>query len=171
MDVYDYAMKMEEDGRALYLHLAEKTTIEGVKNIFRMLADDEQKHYEIFESMKAQPRLKGMTDSVALAQAKNVFEKLRAQRQTMAELGDSLETYRQAMQIETDSVRLYEETAAKEKSPDVQRLLRQIAAEEQKHYNILENLYLFANAPNEYLAWREFSNVGEFHQFGRDVDG
>jgi hypothetical protein len=26
------------------------------------------------------------------------------------------------------------------------------------------------NAPNQYLAWREFSNLDEFRNFGRDVD-
>jgi hypothetical protein len=29
----------------------------------------------------------------------------------------------------------------------------------------------FANAPNQYLAWGEFSNLEEFRQFGREVDG
>lgn len=32
------------------------------------------------------------------------------------------------------------------------------------------NVFDFANAPSEYLAWGEFCNLEEFRQFGRDVD-
>ena len=50
------------------------------------------------------------------------------------------------------------------------KLLLQIAEEEHKHFTILENVYNFVNAPNEQLEWGEFSNLGEFRQYGRDLD-
>jgi len=53
----------------------------------------------------------------------------------------------------------------------VRSLLLKIAGEEHKHFNILENIFHFVNAPNQYLAWGEFSNLDEFRQFGRQVDG
>jgi len=78
--------------------------------------------------------------------------------------------YRHAMKLEADSFRLYEEAAAKEQRAVVKELLLKIAEEEHKHFIVLENIYHFVNAPNQYLAWGEFSNLGEFRQFGRDVD-
>ena len=50
------------------------------------------------------------------------------------------------------------------------RVLLRIAEEEHEHFNILENVFNFVNAPNQYLAWGEFSNLDEFRNFGRDVD-
>jgi hypothetical protein len=48
-------------------------------------------------------------------------------------------------------------------------LLAQVARDEEQHIAELENLYDFANAPNHYLAWGEFSNLGEFNNFGRGI--
>lgn len=33
-----------------------------------------------------------------------------------------------------------------------------------------KTIFQFVNAPNQSLAWGEFSNVVKFRQFGRDVD-
>jgi len=73
------------------------------------------------------------------------------------------------MKLEADSFRLYEDAATKEAGAEVKSLLLKVAEEEHKHFNILENIYRFVNAPNRYLAWGEFSNLGEFRQFGRQV--
>jgi hypothetical protein len=46
-------------------------------------------------------------------------------------------------------------------------LLRRIATEERRELESLRQLFDFVNAPNEFLAWGEFSNLNEFHNFGR----
>jgi len=74
------------------------------------------------------------------------------------------------MQLEADSFRFYEQAAEKENDPEVKALLLKIAGEEHQHFNILENLYNFVNAPNQHLEWGEFSNLGELRQYGRDID-
>jgi len=51
----------------------------------------------------------------------------------------------------------------------VPKALLLIAAEEHKHFQILENVCAFANAPSQFLAWGEFSNLEEFRNFGRKV--
>ncbi len=169
MDVFDFAMKMEKDGKSFYEQLAEKSRNPGLRTIFSRLAADEQKHYEIFQALKEETS-PGMTDTTVLEDARNIFEDLVSGKSSAPSLEGDLEGYLYAMKLETDSVDLYEEAAAKETEPSVKEILLRIAAEEQKHFNILDNIYSFVNAPNEYLAWREFSNIDEFHQFGRDVD-
>ena len=52
MNVFEHAMKMEEDGRAYYLEHAEKTRNPLLKKLLKELADDELKHYRLFEKMK-----------------------------------------------------------------------------------------------------------------------
>jgi len=77
-------------------------------------------------------------------------------------LRKDLDGYRYAMKVEVDSIKLYEDMAKKENSVEIVQLLLKIANEEKKHYNIMENLYDFVLAPQNYLAWAEFSNLKEF---------
>jgi len=170
MNVFDFAIKMELDGKAFYEKLAKGTNLAGLQTIFTRLAADEQKHYEIFLALKGQTQTTAMEDTTVLEQAKNVFERLLEQKETLGPVKGDLEGYRYAMKLEADSFRLYEDAAQKEKNPEVKNLLLRIAGEEHKHFSILENVYDFVNAPNQYLAWGEFSNIEEFRQFGRDVD-
>jgi rubrerythrin len=44
MNIYEYAMKMEKDSENYYSGLANKTDDAGLKNILKMLANDEVKH-------------------------------------------------------------------------------------------------------------------------------
>jgi len=51
MNIYKYAMKMEKDSENYYSELANKTDDVGLRNILKMLANDEVKHYNIIEQM------------------------------------------------------------------------------------------------------------------------
>jgi rubrerythrin len=170
MNIFDFAMKMEEDGKAYYEKLASQTSLPGLRTIFTRLAEDEQKHYEIFRELKTSGSAPAMQDTTIIADAKNIFAELPKEEKTLKGLEEDLAAYQHAMKIEADSFRFYENAAGKEKNPETKNLLLKIAGEEHKHFNVMENIYQFINAPSQYLAWREFSNIGEFGQFGRDVD-
>lgn len=168
MDVFEFAMTMEKDGKTYYENLARETGLEGLKTIFTQLAVDEQKHFETFRDLKAGKKVAAIPESKTLSQAKNIFAALPTGESALKGVLGDLDAYQHAMKLESDSFRLYEEAAAKEKDPEIKALLLKIAAEEHKHFNILGNIYHFVNAPNQSLAWGEFSNIDEFHQFGRD---
>lgn len=170
MNVFDFAMKMEKDGKDYYEKLARQAGPGGLQTIFTRLAVDEQKHYEIFQALRTGGATPAMQESTALADAQNIFAELLSGAPAAAASKDDLAAYRQAMKLEADSFRLYEDAAARETTTEVKALLLKIAAEERKHFNILENIFQFVNAPNQYLAWGEFSNLEEFRQFGREVD-
>jgi rubrerythrin len=171
MNLFDFAMKMEADGKAYYEKLARQSSLAGLRTIFTRLAEDEQKHYEIFQALLTSGKAPTMPESTALADARNIFTECLKDAAAVTPGKDELAAYRQAMKLEADSFRLYEDAAAKEAVPGVRSLLLKIAGEEHKHFNILENIFHFVNAPNQYLAWGEFSNLDEFRQFGRQVDG
>ena len=170
MNVFDFAMQMEDNGYEYYTGLARAATLPGLKTIFTDLAEDEKKHREIFRVLKEGTSAPVSPGSTALATAKNVFLLLPKGEKGLQGLTDALPAYQHAMQLEADSFRFYEEAAAKENDADVKALLLKIAGEEHKHFNILENVYHFVNAPNKHLEWGEFSNLGEFRQYGRDTD-
>jgi len=160
MKVFDFAMKMELDGKAYYEGLATDAIDTGLKNIFSTLASDEQKHYEIILALKAGTKLK-MDDSAVLETAKNLFEQMLPDKSLAGTLKKSLDGYQYARKIEADSIRFYEEMAKKEDDPEIVQLLLRIANEEKKHFNILDNLCDFVAAPESFLAWGEFSNLKE----------
>jgi len=162
MNVFDFAMKMEMDGKAFYEEMSKRTSITGLKNIFFMLADDEQKHYDIIQNLKEKAGETEMTDSTVLENSRNIFNGLMAEKEGLDTMKEDLEGYRYAMKIEADSVRFYENAARKERKSSIKSLLLRIAEEEKKHYNIVENVYDFVLSPKYYLAWGEFSNLKEF---------
>ncbi len=170
MNVFDFAMKLEADAEAFYRKLARESRIAGIGKIFNDLADDEQRHFRIFKSLKEETPQEKMTESRVLDTARSIFDHLLKEKGELPALTDDLEGYRYAMQLEAEGVRLYRDAAKREKNDAVRELLLRIAAEEEKHFNIVENIYNFVNAPNQYLAWAEFSNLEEFRAFGRDVD-
>lgn len=161
MNIFDFAMKMELDGKAYYEKLAADASDGGLKSIFSNLAADEQKHYEIIQSIKSGTKLT-MADSTVLEKAKNLFEQLMTDKSIAATLKKSLDGYQHARKIEADSVKFYEDMAKKEDNPETVQILLRIANEEKKHFNILDNLYDYILAPQNYLAWGEFSNLKEF---------
>ncbi|HMB15942.1 MAG TPA: ferritin family protein [Pelovirga sp.] len=170
INIYDYAMEMELDGKSFYAKQAAESESAGLRTIFSRLAEDEQKHYDTIKKLKDRSGPLEMATSTGLEESKNVFQELKERGQTPDKLSEDLEGYRYAMQVEAESFRLYEDAAAKEDDESVRRVLLRIAEEEHDHFNILENIYHFVNAPNQYLAWGEFSNLDEFRNFGRDVD-
>ena len=170
MNIFDFAIEMENDGYDYYKGLADAATLPGLTIIFSSLAEDELKHAEFFRALKAGEEPGEIADSKALDVARNIFKILPGGTESLNEVSDSLKAYQHAMKLEADSFRFYEEAAAKEKDETVRTLLLKIAEEEHQHFNILENVYHFVNAPNQTIEWGEFSNLGEFRQFGRDVD-
>jgi rubrerythrin len=160
MNVFDFAMKMELQGKACYENLAASTKVPGLKTIFTGLAADEQKHYEIFRGLK-EGKEWTMTDSRMLEQARSVFRDMLADKEHLVELHEDLDAYKVGLKIEADSVKLYEDMAKKEKDPETVQLYLKIANEEKKHYNIVDNICDFVMRPKYYLEWREFSNLQE----------
>lgn len=162
MNVFDYAIKMELDGKAFYEKLAKETDSEGLQKIFNELAEDEQKHCDIFSRLKENQNIKSMSDSTALEGAKNIFTEMQADVSSQKLQKTNLDAYQQAMNAEKESAKLYRDAAAKEENAEVKALLLKIAIEEEKHLNILENIFDFVNAPTQSLVWGEFSNLNEY---------
>jgi rubrerythrin len=159
MNVLDFAMKMEEDGKSYYEKLASQTDQPGLKTIFSRLAEDEHMHYEIFKKLKDGKSVSSVPESTTLEAVRNIFETLPLPEKALKNIAGTLDAYQHAMKVEAESTRFYEDAAAEEKDPQTKQILLQIAAEEKQHFNIMENIYHFTNAPNQYLAGSEISNV------------
>lgn len=158
MNVFDVAMKMEMDGKAYYEKLASQTELPGLQTIFSRLAEDEQKHFEVFQAMKDGKNLPNLREGSSLATTRNIFENLSAPEAAHRDVKDTLAAYRHAMDVEAKSQHFYEKAANEETDPELKEVLLKIAAEEKQHFEIMENVYHFINSPNQYLSGAEISN-------------
>ena len=52
MDILDFAIQMELDGRAYYRNSADQAANLHVRQIFLTLADEEHRHYHVFKKLK-----------------------------------------------------------------------------------------------------------------------
>lgn len=161
MNVLDCAIKMEEEAKSHYEKLAANAKVEELKTLFTLMASAEDEHLEALKKMRestdpVQARFNSLNDAAC------VFRPLLGKRELMAELQDDPDAFKHVVKEEEDSIKFYEDLAAKADKEDTRKLLLQIADQERRHLNIVENIYSFVQSPKTYLAWGEFSNLKEF---------
>ena len=160
MNVLDFALQLEADGKAYYEKLAAGSSSRELKNLFTLLAEAEQAHYDVLLARKnATPH--AVLESQTLEKAKNIFQRLMEMKEYGGQgtLRVDPDGYRHAIKAEEQSIEFYLDAAEKERSPEVRRMLQTLAAEERIHLNIIENIYEFVESPKYFLEWREFSNL------------
>lgn len=160
MDIFAFAMKMEQDGEAFYRELARKTTHKGVANILEMLADEEVKHYKAIKAMQAGSHVMSETDVVG--RARNIFQRIREFGDALDTCSDDIAMYRQAMKLEKQSEDFYLDRADQVKEQGQKELFLQLAGEEKKHYYLLENIVDFVSRPQHWLENAEFFHMEDY---------
>jgi|ERR1039457_391941 rubrerythrin len=55
MNIFDCAIKMEQEARIHYEKLSDSATIPEMKNLFTLLAESEQEHYDALVKIKESP--------------------------------------------------------------------------------------------------------------------
>uniref|UniRef100_A0A7S4GDA3 Rubrerythrin diiron-binding domain-containing protein n=1 Tax=Eutreptiella gymnastica TaxID=73025 RepID=A0A7S4GDA3_9EUGL len=141
--VLEYLLKVEKDGEEYYRDLAAKAPNKGFQRIFTMLADEEQKHYAAIEDMAHSGETR-LGKSTILGVTKTIFEEVRADPNVdFLSSKDQLAVYTEARDIEARNRDEYVKRAKSVKDPKVRALFELVAAEEQKHYVMLDELIQF----------------------------
>ena len=161
MNVFDFAMRMEEEHCSYYEKLAAQARTYELKEIFTLLADSERTHQEHLALLKAGTDA-DKAGAASLDQAKNFIHELADGPVSEAVLKSDYDGYRHAIQQEELSIRLYDKLAEQEPNPAASELLHRMAEEERHHLEEMENIYDFVETPDTYLAWGEFSNLREY---------
>ena len=161
MNVFEFAMQMEQDGKAFYEKMAESAENAAVKNILLELAADEEKHYRIFRKFRDGDvsALKELqeTGTVVLEKAKNVFSGLAAEGNDFS--SDVKSAWKQAQDVEKKSEDFYREKAAEADSDEAKTALNLIANEEAKHWNLIEHVLQYLDHPKNYIEDAEWNNL------------
>jgi rubrerythrin len=159
MDIYEFAMQMEQDGEAFYRDLAAKSGNTGVTRILNMLADDELKHYGIVKQMSEQSSPQ-MAETTVLSDAKNIFAQMSGTEFSLE--GLQVDLYLKAQDIERQSQEFYEENADQVTDSVRRAILLKIADEEKRHYFLLDSVIEFVDRPRTWLEDAEFTHLDDY---------
>ena len=164
MNIFEYAMKMEEDGRAFYLKHAESTSVPELKRVLVELAEDELKHYSIFKAMRDQlpAEYKESEKTTILSTVKNVFEELRADRKERSFKNGAKSIWEEAREVERKAEEFYREKANEVGDEKQKQILSRIADEEHRHWITMENVIQFLDRPQRWLEDAEWSNLEDY---------
>lgn len=165
MNIYDFAMQMEKDGENYYRDLAAASKIAGLKKIFEMLADEEVKHFEIFQQMKVKKGETQLPKTDILANVKNIFIDMKAEKPHLhIDTTKDTDAFRKARDIEQKSIDFYLEKAEEAEDAAVKDILKRLAREEGKHLKIMENLVEFVSRPEpgHWLENAEWHHLEEY---------
>ncbi len=165
MNAIDYALKMELDGKAFYEKQSKESKDLRIKQIFDMLAKDEQRHYDIINGFKKSSYNYKGTDTFKTT--KNLFSELINKGENFKADVNVFDIYKQAIEMEKKSVDLYLNEAKKSTNKDEKEILLKLSEEEKKHQVILENLMEFIRKGDEWVESPEFSHLDEFDKFSQ----
>ncbi|HQL23693.1 MAG TPA: ferritin family protein [candidate division Zixibacteria bacterium] len=163
-DIFEYAMKMETDGRDFYLRQAAKADQKQFKQIWEQLADDELKHFHIFKALRdgQAAEYKEGSATPILATARNVFEDLKAAGRDFTFAGDVEKAWVEAREVERRSEEFYRDKATQVETEGKRTILNRIADEEHKHFVTLDNVIHFLRRPKEWLEDAEWRHSDEY---------
>jgi rubrerythrin len=163
MNIFEYAMQMETDGRNYYLDHAAKITQPELKKILVEMADDELKHYNLFKALRDghATDYKEESRTAIFATAKNVFEEMKAANKDYTFPGDARKIWEVARDVEKKSEAFYREQASVVDRPEQKNVLTKIADEEHRHWVILNNVLDYLNRPHQFLENAEWNGLEE----------
>jgi rubrerythrin len=172
MKILDFAIDVEQAERDLYRRLAACSQHEGIRSIFKMIASDEGKLLKKLKQLKQDPENNALELQVSPTIPKSVRKTQAGSCELLDQhnVRDDLSGYNYILKTEQLLLNLYLNLKEHEKDPEAKALFDLILQEKQLEIDRIHMIFDFINAPNQYLAWGEFSNIGEFHNFGRDED-
>lgn len=155
------AMEMELEGKEFYLGAAAKVENRLGKSMLESLAADEQGHYERLLQLQ-----EGASEAAAAqceadfadagARVKAAFADFGAKAaEELAGGTNDLEALDTAMKMERKGYDLYKDAAAGATDANAQKVLLFLAGEEEKHFEVLQNMHRYLSDPANWFLEEE----------------
>ncbi len=161
MNVFEFCMKMEQEGEQYYRDMADKCNLKGLKQILNMLADDEVKHYEYFKSLKNNNVINHYGSTIII-DSKNVFQTMKESEKEFNLEGTNIDLFKKAREVELKSESFYKEKAEEIESTEAKEILLKIAEEERSHAHLIDNILIFLSQPEAWVENAEFHHLDEY---------
>jgi len=162
MEVLEFAMKMELDGKAYYEKHARNSSDKDLKRIFLLLAEEEEKHYKFFKSMKDGNAVQAAelikSSSSNLKKVQNIFVEMSESKEEKTFGQDEQTAWEKALEIEERAEGFYREKANEEKDSEQKKLLDMIADEERNHVHMIDTILTYLKFPEAFADSAQFKN-------------
>jgi len=162
MDIFKFAMEKEKLSEEYYLQLSKKTNNKGLSNILAMLAQEERKHFNVVRQMQQQQKPQAKTETDVLANAREVFEKMRQSAESFSFDITEPELYEKARDIEKQSMQFYLEKSNEAKDASQKQIFKMLADEEKKHLALVQAIYDFVARPQWFLENAEMYHFDDY---------
>ncbi len=162
MDILQFAMQMELDGKAFYEKLAQKTTNMELSKVLIMLSEEEEKHYNIFKKLRdgdsPEALVVSNNHSEVLESVKNIFAGLSNNAEGASFTDNEQSIWAEALKIEQKSEQFYREKALEEAEAERKNLLTLIANEERNHIYLIDSVLTYMKFPDTFSDTAQFKN-------------
>ncbi|MBD3344609.1 MAG: hypothetical protein GF401_06070 [Chitinivibrionales bacterium] len=158
-EIWDFAKSLEREGRDYYVTLAQETSVPELKGVFNQMADEESRHYNLFDEISKKHPANGGSEEDILGNARKAFEAISAKFSESAVINDSENAYKKALGLEKKSVQYYKDALEKVKASDARDVLGFIIGEEKKHVRIVEEIIRMVRNPKQWVEDAEFSKI------------
>ncbi len=160
MNVFEFAIQKEKSSEELYRLLSTQAPNKGLKKICDMLADEEVAHCKVIEKMSKNITPEVKTTSLP-EDTVDIFSKMRDSAESFDFDITQLQLYRKARDIEKDSEHFYLEQS-QIAGEALREIFRKLAAEEHKHYFLLQCICDFVAKPQTFLENAEFNHIKDY---------
>ncbi|MGV8169709.1 MAG: hypothetical protein ACP5N3_06680 [Candidatus Nanoarchaeia archaeon] len=158
MDIFEFAKKFELDGKKRYEEQYAVEQNAGIKEILKMLIDQEQHHYEALDAMEKSEKYHDYKKA-SFKGVSNLFEDMKDELDKVSK--EHVKFYKLILEIEKKSEAFYLKHA-EEYEGDAKKILLLLAKEEHNHVIIIENIIEFINKPSTWVEDAEFNHLGEY---------
>jgi len=160
MNILEFAINMELDGEKYYNDQAEIINDKYLKNIFLILAKDENSHAKILQN-KSNNLSYDLKSNETLSEATNLFKGIKDFKNEIKQKPDQLDLYRVALEKETESIDLYKKLLSQAEDDKSKQLFEFLLKHEKAHYTTLEELVSQLNKSNDWVEAAEFGITSE----------
>ncbi|MBJ6725988.1 ferritin-like domain-containing protein [Geomesophilobacter sediminis] len=160
MNVFDCAIKIEDEARRFYQNMRAESASPELKNLFAILAAAEEEHLRTLQKMK-EMGANGKSDLGPVGAEACGFRPFRGTGGLKAATKNDRDFYLHAIHEEEQDIKFYEDLASRTKDEVVRQQLLMIAEQERQHLARIENIYSFVEEPRTFLASGEFSNLND----------
>lgn len=158
MNSLELALKLEDEGFRYYTEQADKNKGNSLGEVFRMLADDEETHKKILENQNDIAGYK-VEDGTSLEKAQELIKKFTAGRKVLESIPGMPDLYREAIEIETRSIEVYQALHDNAKDENSKLVYKSLVHQEKDHKAIVEEIVLHVNRPGDYVESPEFGET------------
>ena len=161
MDILKTAIEMEREGERFYLEQMDFNENYGIKAVCKLLAKEEAKHREILES-KLEGKTVELKDGDLNKYIKEIYPEDQQFEIEIKAQPEQFDLYRMAMEKEKESIHFYKSLLTKDQEEDVKKMLSFLITQEEKHYNLFDEMSQLLRRADEWVEDTRFGIRKEY---------